>query len=268
MTNFIFNFNMFMGLKINAFRVKRENTFLRTDVLDFGGRHLGISHGQQYFWRVGFEEYMYKFSFSSDRTLLLLNPQQKLLKEYCQYTPKWKCPNWAQVSIFLWPPLLFSTAIKLLGMEFTRASQVATGTLFHSPMTKSQSWWMLETLHSSTLHLRMPHRCSIEFRSGDMLSQSITFTLSSFIKAASSWRWVWGRYHVEILPYGPVSEGRGSCSASVCLSTFCHSWFPQWTVASQCQQHSYSPRPRGWGGGGSACQCSDRMPHTASNWSV
>ena len=141
--------------------------------------------------------------------------------------------------------------ITLLGMEFTRASQVAT-----------------ETLHSSTFHLRMPHKCSIGFRSGDMLGQSITFTLSSFIKAASSWRWVWGRYHVEILPYGPVSEGRGSCSASVCLSTFCHSWFPQWTVASQCQQHSYSPRPRGWGGGGSACQCSDRMPHTASNWSV
>ncbi len=28
-----------------------------------------------------------------------------------------------------------------------------------------------------------------------------------------------GRYHVGILPCGPVSEGRGSCSASVCHST-------------------------------------------------
>ncbi len=68
-------------------------------------------------------------------------------------------------------------------MEFTRASQFATGVLFHSSMTTSRSWWMLETLRSSTFHLRMPHRCSIGFRSGDMLGQSITFTLSFFSKA-------------------------------------------------------------------------------------
>ncbi len=68
-------------------------------------------------------------------------------------------------------------------MEFTRASQVATGVLFHSSMTTSRSWWMLETLHSSTFRLRMPHRCSIGFRSGDMLGQSIAFTLSFFSKA-------------------------------------------------------------------------------------
>ncbi len=42
---------------------------------------------------------------------------------------------------------------------------------------------MLGTLCSSTFHLRMPHRCSIGFRSGDMLGQSITFTLSFFSKA-------------------------------------------------------------------------------------
>ncbi len=33
---------------------------------------------------------------------------------------------------------------------------------------------MLEILRSSTFRLRMPHRCSIGFRSGDMLGQSIT----------------------------------------------------------------------------------------------
>ncbi len=81
-------------------------------------------------------------------------------------------------------------------------------------------WRMLETLRSSTFCLRMPHRCSIGFRFGDMLGQSITFT------------------------YFLVSEGRGSCSAPVCHSTFWHSWFPQWTVAPQCRQHSCSPRPR------------------------
>ncbi len=42
---------------------------------------------------------------------------------------------------------------------------------------------MLETLRSSTFRLRMPHRCSIGFRSGDMLDQSITCTLSFFSKA-------------------------------------------------------------------------------------
>ena len=41
-----------------------------------------------------------------------------------------------------------STALTLLGMEFTRASQVAAEVLFHSSMMTSQSWWMLETLHS------------------------------------------------------------------------------------------------------------------------
>ncbi len=45
------------------------------------------------------------------------------------------------------------------------------------------SWWILETVRSSTFCLRMPHRCSIGFRSGDMLGQSITFTLSFFSKA-------------------------------------------------------------------------------------
>ncbi len=84
---------------------------------------------------------------------------------------------------FVWPPLFSSTALTLLVMEFTRASQVATGVLFHSSMTTSRSWWMLETLRSSTFRLRMPHRCSIGFRSGDMLGQSITFTLSFFSKA-------------------------------------------------------------------------------------
>ncbi len=33
---------------------------------------------------------------------------------------------------FVWPPLFSSTALILVGMEFTRASQVATGVLFHS----------------------------------------------------------------------------------------------------------------------------------------
>ncbi len=45
---------------------------------------------------------------------------------------------------FVWPPLFSSTALTLLGMEFTRASQVSTGFLFHSSMMTSRSWWMLD----------------------------------------------------------------------------------------------------------------------------
>ncbi|CAI9545363.1 unnamed protein product, partial [Staurois parvus] len=73
-----------------------------------------------------------------------------------EYTPKCKCPNWAQsVNLFVWSPLFYSTALTLLGMEFTRTSQVATRVLFYSSMTTSRSWWMLETLRSSTFRLRM-----------------------------------------------------------------------------------------------------------------
>ena len=83
----------------------------------------------------------------------------------------------------MWPPSLSRTAFMLLGMEFTRASQVATGMPFHSSMTTSRSWRIFETLHTSTFRLRIPQRCSIGFKSGDMLGQSITFTLSLFSKA-------------------------------------------------------------------------------------
>ncbi len=82
------------------------------------------------------------------------------LSENVQIGPK--------VSIFCVATIFSSTALTLLGMEFTRASHVATGVLFHSSMTISGSWWMLETLRSSTFHLRMPHRCSIGFRSGGL----------------------------------------------------------------------------------------------------
>ncbi|CAI9622101.1 unnamed protein product [Staurois parvus] len=71
---------------------------------------------------------------------------------------------------------------------------------------------MLDSLRSSTFHLRMPYRCSIGFRSGDMLGQSITFTLSFFSKAV-----VILEVCLVSLPCWPCSsvfEGRGSCSAS------------------------------------------------------
>ncbi|KAL6488379.1 hypothetical protein MHYP_G00021200 [Metynnis hypsauchen] len=48
-------------------------------------------------------------------------------------------------------------------------------------MMTSWSWWMLATLHSSSFCLRMPHRCSLGFRSRDIRCQSITFTFSKAV---------------------------------------------------------------------------------------
>ncbi len=91
------------------------------------------------------------------------------------------CPK---CQYFVGAPLLSSTALILLGMEFTRAAQVVAGILFHSSIMTSRSCWMLDTWCFSTFRLRMPHMCSIVFRSGDILGLSFTFTLSFISKAS------------------------------------------------------------------------------------
>ena len=108
----------------------------------------------------------------------------------------------------MWPPSLSRTAFTLLGMEFTRASQVATGMLFHSSMMTLRSWQIFETLHASTFCLRIPQRCSIGFKSGDMLGQSTTFTLSLFSKAIVVLEVCLGSLSWWNLPCYPVSGGR------------------------------------------------------------
>ncbi len=52
--------------------------------------------------------------------------------------------------------------------------------LLHDDITELVDFRDLALLH---LLFEDPHRCSIGFRSGDMLGQSITFTLSFFSKA-------------------------------------------------------------------------------------
>ncbi len=88
---------------------------------------------------------------------------------------------------------------------------------------------VLETLCSSTFRLRMPHRYSIGVRTGDMLGQSINFTLSFFSKAVV----------VIMLEAQSTKEGDHAL-LSICHNTCLRSWFPQWTVAPQCQQLSCS----------------------------
>ncbi len=150
------------------------------------------------------------------------------------------CPK---CQYFVGAPLLSSTALILLGMEFTRAAQVVAGILFHSSIMTSRNCWKLDIWCFSTFRLRMPHMCSIGFRSGDILGHSITFTFSFISKAAVILRCVWGGYYIGKLPFGTVSEGRASSSASECHSTCWNPCFPQWTAAPQYQQHSCSPRP-------------------------
>ncbi len=132
------------------------------------------------------------------------------LSENVQIGPK--------VSIFCVATIIFQHCLNPLGHQFTRASQVATGVLFHSSMKTSQSWWMLETCAPSPSVWGWP-------------TDYLPLPSVSLARQWSSWRCVWGCYHVGILPCGPVSKGRGSCSASVCYSTCWHSWFPQRTVA-------------------------------------
>ncbi len=116
------------------------------------------------------------------------------------------CPK---CQYFVGAPLLSSTALILLSMEFTRAAQFVAGILFHSSIMTSRSCCMLDTWCFS-FRLRMPHMCSIGFRSGDILGHSITFTFSSkavVILAVCLGGW---------LCWKTVSEGRASCSASEC----------------------------------------------------
>lgn len=55
------------------------------------------------------------------------------------------------IQYVVWPPLFSSTAVTLLGMEFTRASQAATGIFIRSSMMASRSCWMSRDL--ALLHL-------------------------------------------------------------------------------------------------------------------
>ncbi len=124
------------------------------------------------------------------------------------------CPK---CQYFVRASLLSSTAIILLGMEFTRASQVVAGILFHSSIMTSRNCWMLDTW-CFTFRLRMLHMCSIGFRSGDILGHSITFTSKTVVILAVCLGW---------LCWKTVSEGRASSSASECHSTCWNEHEPQ-----------------------------------------
>ncbi len=95
---------------------------------------------------------------------------------------------------FVWPPLFSSTALTLLGMEFTRASQVATG-VSSTPLWRYHGPGGVRDLALLHLPLRMAPRCSIGFRSGDMLGSPSPLP-------SASWRCV----GVVMLEYCPAAQ--------------------------------------------------------------
>ncbi len=72
------------------------------------------------------------------------------------------------------------TAPSLLGMEWTSWRHFARSIFFHSSRITSFRDWMLDGEWCLTCLFRIPHRCSIGFRSGDILGHWITFTLFFF----------------------------------------------------------------------------------------
>ena len=143
---------------------------------------------------------------------------------------------------FMWPTSLSRTAFTLLGMEFTRASQVATGMLFHSSMTTSRSWQIFVTCAPPPSAWGSPKDVLLGSSLETCLASPSPLPSASSVKQWSSWRWVWGHCHAGILPCDPVSGGRGSCSAAVFHSTCWSSCFPQWNMTHQHLQHSCSLR--------------------------
>ena len=86
---------------------------------------------------------------------------------------------------------------------------------------------MLQTLHFSTFLLRTSHRCSVGFRSGDMLGQFITFTLSFFTKAVVVLEMCLGVIiTLENCPVAPFPEG-GYHALLQYVTIRWHLWFPQ-----------------------------------------
>ncbi len=128
-------------------------------------------------------------------------------------------PGTSKVHLITWPVSVYLYSI----------SQ-RHGILFHSSIMTSRSCWMLDTWCFSTFRLRMPHMCSIGFRSEDILDPSLTFTFISkavvILAVCLGW----------LLCWKTVSEGKASSSASECHHTCWNPCFPQWTTATQYQQ--------------------------------
>ncbi len=94
------------------------------------------------------------------------------------------CPK---CQYFVGAPLLSSTVLIHLGMDFSRAAHVVAGILFHSSIMTSRSCWMLRRM--VLLHLPLddaPHVLN-RVQVWRHTSPSITFTFSSISAVCLGW---------------------------------------------------------------------------------
>ncbi len=139
---------------------------------------------------------------------------------------------WPKLSIFCVATIIFQHCLNPLGhgvhQSFTGCHWIPLP-LLHDNITE-----LVGVRDLALLHLPFEDQYGLGLET--CLASPSPFTQSFFSKPVIV-------VMFGILPCGPVSEGRGSCSASVCHSTCWHSWFPQWSVATLFRQHSCSPRP-------------------------
>jgi len=126
-------------------------------------------------------------------------------------------------------------------MEFTRAAHVVVGILIHSSIMTPRSCWMLDTVLLLLLLEDAPWVLN-RVRSADILHTPWPLHHLHLQLPQQGSCHLAGVFGVVIMPFGPVSEGRASCSASECCSTCWNPCFPQWRAAVQFQQSSCRPR--------------------------
>jgi len=117
-------------------------------------------------------------------------------------------------------------------MKFTRAAHGCCWDPLpplHNDITE-----LLDVKHMALLHCPL-HRCSIGFRSGEILGH-----LQLPQQGSCHFGGVFG---VVIMPFSPLYEGRASCPASEFHSTCWNPCFPQWSPAPQYQQIMMLPPP-------------------------
>ena len=109
---------------------------------------------------------------------------------------------------FVWPPSLSRTAVTLLGMEFTRASQVATGMLFHSSMTTSQSWQIFRLCAPPPSAWGSPKDFILDSSLKTWWASPSPLPSASSVKQWLSWSCVWVIVMLELCPTTRFLEGR------------------------------------------------------------
>ncbi len=164
-------------------------------------------------------------------TNLLSSKYNSTYNHYCpnNWQQKWvhiseHVKTVSKVSIFCRGTIVTSTALILLGMEFTRAAQFVAGILFHSSIMASRS--LLDVRHMVLLHLPLEDAPHVLNR-----VHGLETYLATPLPSPSAARAV-VILVVCLLCWKTVSEGRASSSASECPQYMLESMFPSMNHSS------------------------------------